>query len=430
MPAWFENVLELWRHEASGLRDAAGGQFSELLEGVLVYSFAVSIVWSVSGLVSWMRQRRAERQTAAAAVSDYTVLIPFHGEYRGALKTAWSLANVTPRPHQIVLVDDGSPEPVDESLALPPDTRVLRLDKRRGKAGALKEALPSVSTEIVVCLDADTQSRVNDWRGMLSKFSDPELGAVTGRIWAASNGSFVGRLQEIDYLAVISVIKAAESLWGGLLTVSGAFVAFRTSALRGIGGWDTDKAAEDIDISWRLQMAGWRLEFDSRWTCAVEMAPTVPALWRQRRRWSAGLGQALYDYGIRAFVSGARHLPVIVVTLANTIWITLMLAFAAAAIWQMLTGATWLTGVLQHLDVHRAILAGLGLFLVQFLVATLIDGRSWSVYWRLLPYLPLYPIYFWSILCTSFLFGFSRGIVRRKLGVWQPTVRAPDFRKT
>jgi hypothetical protein len=114
------------------------------------------------------------------------------------------------------------------------------------------------------------------------------------------------------------------------------------------------------------------------------------------------------------------------VTLANTLWILVMLALAAFMVWQLAVTSTFAApDLLAEVDVYRAAALGLLLFLVQFLVATRIDGRSWRTYARLLPWLPLYPLYFWSILCSSFVFGFSRGIARRKLGVWQPTVRAP-----
>lgn len=429
MDDWSNGILSLWRHEYEALKAAFNGQFAEVSEAVLVYSFAISIVWSISGFISWLIQKRQTQPAIPREVPAYTVLIPFHGEAEGALRTAWSLAAVTPQPAEIILIDDGSAE-ASVDAHLPSGARIVRFPARRGKAGALKDALSLAGTEIVVCLDADTQAQTLDWHAMLGRFGDPQLGAVTGKIWGHSNGSIAGRMQEIDYIAVISLIKAAETLWGGLLTVSGAFVAFRKSALEGVGSWDTDKAAEDIDISWRLQIAGWRVDFDIGWTAAVEMAPNIPALWRQRRRWSSGLGQALYDHGVRALLSGSRHLPSVVITLTNTLWIVLMLAIVAAAAWQLASQSP--QGVAQlfaTLDVPRAAALGSALFCIQFLVATCVDGRPWSAYWRLIPLLPLYPLYFWCILCTSFLFGFSRGMLRRNLGVWQPTVRAPELER-
>ena len=81
-------------------------------------------------------------------------------------------------------------------------------------------------------------------------------------------------MQTLDYLAVIGLVKNAEDRWGGLMTVSGAWVAFRREALRDVGCWNERTAAEDIDLSWRMQAAGWRIVYDRSWIACVEMVPT------------------------------------------------------------------------------------------------------------------------------------------------------------
>ena len=332
MNPFLESYLNILSREATAWQQAFDGQFAEIFESVIVYSFAMSILWTLTSLVYVFRSHRRPAPSNSEAARRYTVLIPFHGEPLAALRSAQSLAGVTPQPDEIILIDDGSPQGLRPDAALPPNTRVLKLNERRGKAGALNEALQSVRSEIVVCIDADTQVRSHDWRPMLHMFNDPILSGVTGKIWPIAQAGLINRFQRLDYLAVISVIKAAETVWGGLLTVSGAFVAYRREALCKVGGFREDKAAEDIDISWRMQCAGWRLAYDNSWTCSVEMAPTFRALWRQRRRWSSGLGQALADHGPQALICGARHLPVVVVSVANLVWIAAILIVTGATV--------------------------------------------------------------------------------------------------
>ena len=236
----------------------------------------------------------------------------------------------------------------------------------------------------------------------------------------------VGLFQELDYLAVISLIKAAESTWGDSMTVSGALVAYRVSALKAAGGFNVHKATEDIDVSWRLQLSGWRLAYCSRWVAAVEMAPNARALWRQRRRWSSGLGQALRDYGATALLRGSRQLPIVFVTLCNVLWMITMLAYGAATAIEFARSGVLNFGLAAHIDVPDVLLWGGILFTLQFAAAAFIDGRSWRSNIHLVPLLPVYPVYFWLILLSSFLVGFLTGLTRRKLGVWQPTVRAEN----
>ena len=95
-----------------------------------------------------------------------------------------SMAGVTPPPHEIILIDDGSPAGLPPDAVLPGRTRVLQLNQRRGKAGALNAALRAVATDIVVCIDADTEVCSTDWHRMLALFDDAKLGAITGREYA------------------------------------------------------------------------------------------------------------------------------------------------------------------------------------------------------------------------------------------------------
>jgi poly-beta-1,6-N-acetyl-D-glucosamine synthase len=423
MPDFIQNYWNVLAQEIAGLGLAFSGNFGEIFLSVIVYAYVMSILWTLTSLVYWVRSRRRMPVADHRSVPGYTVLIPFYGEPLAALRSAQSLAGVTPPPEKIILIDDGSIHGMPAGTVLPKGATLLSLQQRRGKAGALNAALRGVTSEIIVCIDADTEVRSLDWRHMLASFDDPHLGAVTGKIWPVAERSIIGRFQQLDYLAVITVIKAAESIWGGLLTVSGAFVAYRREALKAAGGWREDKAAEDIDISWRMQCDGWRLAFDTSWTCAVEMAPTIPALWRQRRRWSSGLGQALRDHGPRALLQGARHLPVVVISIANIFWIASMLVLAATATYELVSAIANGGGCPISPNIVWAAQIGLLLFSLQFVSAMLIDGRPWRTYIGLIAFVPFYAAYFWSILLSSFLFGFPKGLARKGLGIWQPTVR-------
>jgi poly-beta-1,6-N-acetyl-D-glucosamine synthase len=398
--------------------------FSEsLLVFLVAYPFVTCLLWSLSGVFYlFSRRDAAEGANAARALPQYTVLIPFHAEPDAALNTMRSLALVTPAPHEIIIIDDGSPASIPASVELPSNVRLLRLPKNRGKAGALQAALPSVSTPLAICMDADTRTESADWTPMLAAFDDPALAAVTGKIRPVEGGGLVEWFQALDYLTVIAVIKAAESAWGGLLTVSGAFTAYRVSALKSVGGWNCDSSAEDIDASWRLQSKGWRLAFEKDWIARVEMAPSVPALWRQRRRWSAGLGRALRDYGAASLFDGGRHLPILVMTLASLTWIVAMLTWSAQAALSLGSDVTPGTGLGGEALLSIA-LTGAVAFYVQLATALAVDGGRMRGHLRSILIAPLYPLYFWAVLISSFMAGFPKGFLRLDSGNWKRTVR-------
>jgi biofilm PGA synthesis N-glycosyltransferase PgaC len=397
------------------------GAIDNALSFLIAYPFVTCMLWSLSSIYYMLMRKKQTAAQPAGTLPAYSVMIPFHAEPDGALRTMRSLARVTPQPREIIIIDDGSPITIALDAALPGNVRVVRLPRNLGKGGALQTALKDVTTEVVVCMDADTETESVDWSKTLAAFADPALGAVTGKIRPVDGGGLVECFQALDYLSIIAVIKAAESAWGGLLTVSGAFTAFRTSALRSIGGWNPASSTEDIDASWRLQSIGWRLAFEKDWTARVEMAPTIPTLWRQRRRWSAGLGRALRDHGATSLFAGARHLPIVVLTLTSLGWMVSMLVFLANAL--LFDGVqSWQPGTLG-----AVIVISLAAFYAQLSVAIAVDGRGISAHMRSIALAPFYPLYFWGILMTSFIAGFPNGVSHKDTGTWSRTQRRAEI---
>jgi biofilm PGA synthesis N-glycosyltransferase PgaC len=365
---------------------------------------------------------------------SYSVLIPFYAEPAGALRTALSVAAVTPAPAEIILVDDGSPasagaDAIDPAI-LPPRTRIVRLQNNGGKAAALNAALAEATSDVLFCLDADTVVHTNDWRPMLAKFEHADVGGVTGKIWPTEARSLVQLMQALDYLAVIGLVKNAEEQWGGLMTVSGAWVAFRRQALLDVGGWNEATAAEDIDLSWRMQAAGWRIAYELRSIARVEMVPSWRGLWRQRRRWSRGLGRAVRDHFAGTLRAGATHVPVALVSLLGAGWLWASLFIGGV---RLLRTAVHIAH--GHATFHSAVgvralvYAGIcfGFFFVQLLIATLLDRARWKLYPKLFLLSPLYPIYFFVISLTTFVVGFPQGLLRRDRGRWRRTQRAEEL---
>lgn len=398
-----------------------------LLLILVAHPFAASLLWTSYGLVYLLSSRKTGSRNQEPDF-DYSVIIPFHDEPDGALKTAWSLVTVCPQPQEIVLVDDGSAHGMPEDAKLPPGTRLLRLDRNGGKARALNAALRTLKTEIVVCLDADTTAISTDWQGMLGRFRDPAVGAISGKIWPVTRRGATQRLQQLDYASVIGLIKAAETTWGCLMTVSGAFVAFRRSALQAIGGWRETTATEDIDASWRLQSAGWRLGYDYRWIASVEMVPTLFGLWRQRRRWSMGMGRTMRDHFVSTLKPGACQVPVAILSSLNIVWVVLTLICAMTLVAPALGAPHPVSDDLVPTSgaLLEYLLASAVLFGAQFLCAAAIQGRPLRTYAVLILVAPLYPLYFWGILYSSFLTGFPRGFLRQDLGRWRRTQRLSD----
>lgn len=323
---WSHDLIYPWQHELHSLLNWPGGTIKSIGDFIRVFPLLLSLSWSISALVRLgvVKYKTLFSCKITPELPSFSVLIPFCGDGEEALRSVRSLRHLTPAPQEIVMIDDGSPAELElpTGSALPANLRLIRLPQNVGKAAALNHALRLLTSDVVVCLDADTTAQSTDWSPMLAQFAiHKELGAITGKIRPKQIRNLVQVMQAIDYLAVICMVKCAESLWGGLTTVSGAWVAYRRQALVECGGWNAETSAEDIDLSWRLQSGGWRLDYDFNWTANVEMALRWSSLWRQRRRWSSGMARTLRQHFHGVFHAGARHAAVSFLAVLGCLWI-------------------------------------------------------------------------------------------------------------
>ena len=114
---------------------------------------------------------------------------------------------------------------------------------------------------------------------------DPRIGAVSGDIAPRnSHASVITQFQEIEYLQSISIGKRIADALNQVVCVSGAFGAFRRTALDDIGGFDVG-GGEDLDMTIRLRLKGWQVAYAPEAVCYTDVPETVYQYIRQRLRW-------------------------------------------------------------------------------------------------------------------------------------------------
>ncbi len=112
----------------------------------------------------------------------------------------------------------------------------------------------------------------------------------------ADRARLLSKLQHIEYVIGFNIDRRVQDSWGVITTVPGAIGAFRTRALRSIGGISPDTIAEDTDLAIALGRAGWRIVFEPTARAWTEAPATLGQLWRQRYRWSYGIMQSLWKH--------------------------------------------------------------------------------------------------------------------------------------
>lgn len=230
----------------------------------------------------------------------------------------------------IVVVDDGStdatPGILDRFDAGPHRIRVVHKPASEGKATALQEILAEVDTEILLVCDDDVgvpPATVVLLAAQLAHHDD--LAAVTANPRMVRTERLVEKLQAIEFSSTVSTQRRGHAAWGRISTMSGVCTLFRTSALRSVGGFDPDQPAEDIELTWRLQCAGWRVGYEPHAVVGTYPARTLRSWFRQRRRWAAGLVRALRANGRDALrLRNAVTWPLVLEAVASIVWCHLL----------------------------------------------------------------------------------------------------------
>ncbi len=168
--------------------------------------------------------------------------------------------------------------------------RQLRRGHRLGfKAGALAAGLARSGAAFVAVFDADFVPPPDFLRRLLPHFVAPEVGMVQAR-WGHLNrdASLLTRAQAV----LIDAHQLVEHHWrqrsGRFLNFNGTAGLWRRTCIESAGGWAHDTLTEDLDLSYRAQLAGWRFVFEPSVVVPAELPEDMAAFRSQQHRWARG----------------------------------------------------------------------------------------------------------------------------------------------
>ncbi len=282
----------------------------------VLYQFAGALLilygcFVLSSIVLFVRHRRRHDWPDVSDIHTnewppVTVQVPIYNEPHVARRIADAVASLEyPKDKlQIQILDDSS----DRTASLL-TSWVAQLQHERGKnieyihrhnrhgfkAGALAEALPLATGEFVAIFDADFAPNP-DWlhRALPPLVANPELAFVQTR-WGHINRSQnpITAAQGLALDGHFVIEQQARSASGYLQNFNGSGGIWRKSAIEAAGGWSSDTVTEDLDLSYRAQLAGWRGAYLNRVEAPAEVPPLIFSFKRQQRRWAKGSAQTL-----------------------------------------------------------------------------------------------------------------------------------------
>jgi cellulose synthase/poly-beta-1,6-N-acetylglucosamine synthase-like glycosyltransferase len=170
------------------------------------------------------------------------------------------------------------------------DIQYVHREERSGfKAGALQAGLAAARGEYLLIFDADFVPGPEILKESLPYFTDPGVGMVQAR-WEHLNRDFslLTRIQSIFLDGHFVIEHTARHRSGRFFNFNGTAGIWRRKCLEAVGGWQSDTLTEDLDVSYRAQLAGWRFVYLKDLTVAAELPVDMNGFKSQQHRWTKG----------------------------------------------------------------------------------------------------------------------------------------------
>jgi cellulose synthase/poly-beta-1,6-N-acetylglucosamine synthase-like glycosyltransferase len=275
--------------------------------GLLGLYFLTLVILAVFGLHRYImvylyfrhRDRRARPAPLPSRLPRVTVQLPLYNEMYVVERLLESVTRIHyPKSLlQIQVLDDSTDETVAIAKAAVEryreqgfDIEYLHRDDRTGfKAGALDAGLARASGEFVLIFDADFVAPGDILEKTLGHFADPKVGMVQVR-WGHVNRdySLLTQVQSILLDGHFVLEHGGRNRAGRFFNFNGTAGIWRRETIGDAGGWQHDTLTEDLDLSYRAQLKGWRFVFVQDVVSPAEIPVEMNAFKSQQHRWAKG----------------------------------------------------------------------------------------------------------------------------------------------
>ncbi|MCB0704111.1 MAG: glycosyltransferase family 2 protein [Saprospiraceae bacterium] len=335
--------------------------------------------------------------------------------------------------YEIHILDDSTDETVDIVAKKVAEYKALgfqiqqiqRADRKGFKAGALKDAMPYAKGEFIAIFDADFLPRPDFLRTTIAYFDQPEVGVVQTR-WEHINQdySLITRLQAMQLNVHFTVEQQGRRAGNYMLQFNGTAGVWRRTTIEDAGGWEADTLTEDLDLSIRAQLKGWRIVYLEKFGSPAELPSEMIGLRSQQFRWMKGgaeTARKMLPTVWRSALSTGQKIHATLHLLASTIFVFIFIAGVLSVpllfiLPKLSFDAGWLSYALIGM------LSVLAIYYVANVQAELKTG-PWIK--RLLKFILLFPVFL--SLSMGLSLHNSVAVVQGYLGRKSPFVRTPKF---
>ncbi len=289
-----------------------------LILGLYFVCLTVLCVFGLHGLLLIYFYHKSPEESQAIEMSEgasfpvVTVQIPLYNEVYVAERIIEAVSNIDwPKESLEIQVLDDSTDETKELVAATVEEyakrgfnikQIHRVDRAGFKAGALKGGLECCQGEYVAIFDADFVPKAEFLKKTIPYLeSDAKVGMVQTR-WEHINEdySYLTRAQALALDGHFVVEQQVRNKAGFFINFNGTAGVWRKECIEDAGNWQSDTLTEDLDLSYRAQMKGWKFKYLNNVTSPAELPAEINALKSQQFRWTKG-----------AIETARKHLPAV-----------------------------------------------------------------------------------------------------------------------
>lgn len=277
--------------------------FDEIILFAYIFSLCIILIFGSHGFVMIFyhhKYRKNIPQPKETHDEDLvTIQLPMYNEMYVAERLINAICEIDyPKDKlEIQVLDDSTDETVDlvakavkQKQAEGFDIQHVRRANRLGfKAGALKEGLKSAKGKYVAIFDADFIPKIDFLRKTLKYFTNDKIGLVQTR-WEHLNQdySILTKIQALALDGHFVIEQTVRNKAGFFIQFNGTGGVWLKECIEDAGNWHADTLTEDLDLSYRAQLKGWKFIYLRDFTTPAELPVEMNALKAQQFRWTKG----------------------------------------------------------------------------------------------------------------------------------------------
>lgn len=285
------------------LIDTIGNLYLLVIFGLTLYGFS-SFITAILYLFRPNQLKKRKKATPLKRWPTVTIQLPIFNEKYTVERLLKAITKLDyPRERlQIQVLDDSTDDTAQLVKNLVQKYRsrgfdiewLHRTDRKGYKAGALSEGLNSTTGQLIAIFDADFVPKPDWLHKTVPLFQNRKLGCLQTR-WGHTNRKY-NSLTQAEAMAIdghFIIEQTARSQNDLFLSFNGTAGMWRRACIEDAGGWQWDTLTEDLDLSYRAQMRGWKIHYLPDVVVPAELPSQVEAFKKQQFRWAKGSSQVV-----------------------------------------------------------------------------------------------------------------------------------------